>query len=186
MADLDTVRMLIADAAVNDRAVAVGDGLTTVFQLPNYPVVTASAVATVNGAPVTITSVDLESGLVTLAAAPVDGAEVALVYRHTLLSDATITNLLTLEGSVKLAAAQALEIIGTNEVLVQKRIQILDLQTDGPAVAAALAKRAQQLRDEAAAGVGAVAADFDGAFDVAEVGWDANTRGDIRWRAWQN
>jgi hypothetical protein len=67
---------------------------------------------------------------------------------HFLLSDAQINALLSMEGRVKLAAAQALDAIATSEVLVSKVIRTLDLQTDGAKVAAELRARAQGLRDQ--------------------------------------
>ena len=44
----------------------------------------------------------------------------------------------------------ALETIGSNEVLVQKVIKLLDLQTDGASVSRELRMRAGVLRDQAA------------------------------------
>jgi hypothetical protein len=68
-----------------------------------------------------------------------------------LFTDAQIQAFLDLEGdSVKLAAAQALDTIASNEALVSKAIRTMDLQTDGPAVAAELRARAKELRDQAA------------------------------------
>ncbi len=69
---------------------------------------------------------------------------------------------MALDGHVKRAAAQALLVMATNEVLVQKRIKLLDLSTDGPAEAKALQDLAKQLREEADA------EEVDGAFDWAE------------------
>jgi hypothetical protein len=69
---------------------------------------------------------------------------------------------MALDGNVKRAAAQALLVMATNEVLVQKRIKLLDLSTDGPAEAEALRKLAMQLRAEADE------EEIDGAFDWAE------------------
>lgn len=67
-----------------------------------------------------------------------------------LLTDAQITALLTLEsGNVRLAAAQALDTIASSEALVSKKIRTQDLQTDGPAVAEELRKRAEALRRQA-------------------------------------
>jgi hypothetical protein len=63
-----------------------------------------------------------------------------------IFDDAEIDAFLAIEESVFPAAALALETIAVNEALVQKRIKILDLQTDGPAVAVALLKRAKELR----------------------------------------
>ena len=70
---------------------------------------------------------------------------------------------MALDNNVKRAAAQALLSIAVNEVLVQKRIKLLDLSTDGPAEAEALRKLAMQYRDEADA------EEVEGAFDWAEM-----------------
>jgi hypothetical protein len=68
---------------------------------------------------------------------------------HLLLSDDQITGYLAIEsGRVKRAAGKTLEAIATSEVLISKRIRTLDLQTDGPGVAAELRALAKQLRDE--------------------------------------
>src|SRR5689334_19922240 len=68
-----------------------------------------------------------------------------------LLSDDQITALLTLESNnVRMAAAQALDIIASSEALVSMKIRTQDLQTDGPAVAAELRARAKSLREQAA------------------------------------
>lgn len=47
------------------------------------------------------------------------------------------------------AAAQALDTIASNEVLLSKKISSQDLSTDGPAVAAELRARAAALRKQA-------------------------------------
>lgn len=52
-------------------------------------------------------------------------------------------------GNIKRAAATALIVIASNEVLVQKRIKLLDLSTDGPAEANALLALARELKAEA-------------------------------------
>ncbi len=68
-----------------------------------------------------------------------------------IFDDAAIGAFLELAGgNVKRAAGSGLLVIAVNETLVQKRIRLLDLQTDGPAEAEALRKLSQQLRDEAA------------------------------------
>lgn len=51
-------------------------------------------------------------------------------------------------GQVLLAAAFALENLAANETLIQKRIKLLDLQTDGPAQAAELRALAEALRKQ--------------------------------------
>lgn len=69
-----------------------------------------------------------------------------------LFSDEQISAFLTVEGSsVRRAAAAVLETIASNEAMVSKKIRTLDLQTDGPAVAAELRARAKTLRDQDAA-----------------------------------
>src|SRR5690606_16856554 len=65
-----------------------------------------------------------------------------------LLDDTQIDAFLSMEGSVKRAAAQALEAIASSEVLVSKKIRTLDLQTDGPAVAAEPRAQAKGLREQ--------------------------------------
>lgn len=52
-------------------------------------------------------------------------------------------------SNVRLGAAQALDTMASNEVMVSKVIRTLDLQTDGSKVAAELRARAQALRDQA-------------------------------------
>lgn len=69
-----------------------------------------------------------------------------------LFSDAVIVRFLSLVGGVELlAAALALETTAADEALVQKRITLLDLSTDGPATAAALRATAAEYRATAAA-----------------------------------
>lgn len=68
-----------------------------------------------------------------------------------IFTDAELTQFYSLEdSSVFCAAALALEGIASNEAYVQKRIKILDITTDGPAVAKALLERAKILREKAA------------------------------------
>jgi len=84
-----------------------------------------------------------------------------------LYSDEEIGVFLTLNDSVVLlAAATALENVAANEVLVQKRIRLLDLQTDGPAEATALRALAASLREQY---------ESAGAFDWAEMVTDPAT-----------
>ena len=67
-----------------------------------------------------------------------------------ILNDASVEAFLDVSGgNVKRAAAAALMVIAVNETLVQKRISLLDLRTDGPAEAEALRKLAVQYRAEA-------------------------------------
>ena len=90
-----------------------------------------------------------------------------------LFEDDEISAFLALEGSnLKRGAALALETMASNEAYVLKRIELLELKTDGPAVSKELRGRAADLRSQAdrdeAAGDG-------GAFDIAEWAVDSFT-----------
>ncbi len=69
-----------------------------------------------------------------------------------MFTDPQIGRFYAMEGDIRKASALALETVATNEALVLKRIKILDLSTDGVAVAEALMKRATELRKQADAG----------------------------------
>lgn len=56
---------------------------------------------------------------------------------------------MALDSNLKRAAAQSLMSIAVNEVLVQKRITLLDLKTDGPAEAIQLRLMAKELFKQA-------------------------------------
>jgi hypothetical protein len=78
-----------------------------------------------------------------------------------LLDDDQITAFLSLEGSVKLAAAQALDTIASSEAMVSKVIKTQDVSTDGAKVAAELRARAAELRRQVDEGVGDDSVGFD-------------------------
>jgi hypothetical protein len=96
-----------------------------------------------------------------------------------LFSDIDLDAFLSIESdSVKLAAAQALDTMATNEAMVQKVIRLLDLQTNGPAVSAVLSGRAMELRRQA------YELDPDGQFDWAEMVTDPHTELERMWGEW--
>lgn len=65
-------------------------------------------------------------------------------------TDEQVNAFYLLEASnIRLAAAQALDTIASNEVMVSKVIRTLDLQTDGAKVSADLRARAASLREQA-------------------------------------
>ncbi|HEY8766043.1 MAG TPA: hypothetical protein VIP09_02075 [Dehalococcoidia bacterium] len=160
------VRVLTSDLPMYERSVATGDGATLEYQVEQYPVLTDTAKVYIDGTlqdPATDYDLDTEVGLVTFATAPAAAGAIVVTYRHAILSDDQINTLLGLESDVRLAAALALDTIASNEALVQKKIRLLDIQTDGPAVALALRAHATALREQVASGV------EDGAgFDIAE------------------
>ena len=68
-----------------------------------------------------------------------------------IFQDDEIDTFLALMGnSILRSAALALETIASQEVLLMKRIRLLDLQTDGPAEAMALLEAAKLLKEQAA------------------------------------
>lgn len=86
-------------------------------------------------------------------------SDLAAVEADRTFTDSDLLVFLTLEGdSVKLAAAQALDAIASNESLVSRRIKTLDLQTDGPAVAKDLREHAARLRQQVVDDAAALAA----------------------------
>lgn len=90
--------------------------------------------------------------------------DTATVEADRMFTDAEVQAFLDLEGgAVKLAAAQAIDTIADNEVLVSKVIKDRNLSTDGAKVADALRKRAAALRTQHDA-----TAD-DGFFDVIDL-----------------
>ncbi len=71
------------------------------------------------------------------------------VARPIFADDAEIEAFLGMnDDDIRLAAAQALDVIATNEALVLKVIQNMDLRTDGAAVAASLREHAKTLREQ--------------------------------------
>lgn len=83
-----------------------------------------------------------------------------------LFEDDEIDAFLALENAnLKRGAALALETMASNEAYVLKRIDLLDLRTDGPAVSAELRKRAADLRKQADQ---EETYEDGGAFDIAE------------------
>lgn len=97
-----------------------------------------------------------------------DAGKVRMIITDTdasspLFQDDEIEAYLALKGgSILLAAASALDTIASSEALILKKIRLLDVTTDGPAVAKALRDHANKLREES------LTDDGVGAFDIAE------------------
>lgn len=95
-----------------------------------------------------------------------------------LFSDADISALLSLNGNdVRLSAAAALDIMASNQAMILKVIRLLDLSTDGSAVARALREHANQLRTDAAE----TDSVEGGLFDYAEMATNAFTAREKVW-----
>ncbi|MFF3443643.1 hypothetical protein [Streptosporangium sp. NPDC002721] len=96
-----------------------------------------------------------------------------------LLNDPQIEAFLRLEGSVKRAAAQALDVIASSEALVSKVISMNGLSIDGTKVAGELRARAGELRRQVDDGDD----DDSAGFDIVDFNPYAG-RGYRSWRAW--
>ncbi len=146
------VRALVSDNYQADQYAEDGDGSQKLYKLRHFPVLAASESFTVDAVAQTDPthySLDDNTGLITFVTAPPSGQSIGYNYQHSLISDADITLFLTLESSnVKRAAATTLDTIARNRALVEKRIKIGDLETDGVSLAAELRLSAKQLRDE--------------------------------------
>ena len=66
---------------------------------------------------------------------------------YAFFSDEELAAYLAMSDGVRRAAADALDSMASNEAYVQKRIHLLELTTDGPAVATALREHANKLRE---------------------------------------
>lgn len=153
MDSIALIRTLISDAIQYGVADSEGDGVTVEFVTPNAPIYTGSTRVFVDVNPTSNFTVDEELGLVTMATAPGNGVKVTVSSKFTMLTNVQIQALLDqysgsdTASAVKLAAADALDIIASSEAMIQKRIKLLDLTTDGPAVADSLRKHAKTLRE---------------------------------------
>lgn len=86
-----------------------------------------------------------------------------------LLQDEEYTALLGLNGSsIRLAAAQAVDILAANEAYVQKFLKTIDVSTDGSKTAGSLQAYAAELRRQEYEGSG----DMSGFFDYSEEVYD--------------
>jgi hypothetical protein len=100
-----------------------------------------------------------DRGLVRLLLSDINSSNV-------IFQDDEIDAFLTLEGgNIKRAAATGKEAIAVNQLLLLKVIKLLDIQTDGSAVARELRMQAKELRDQAKEEEGI---EEGGAFDWAE------------------
>lgn len=162
-----TVRLLASDPELFDRYTVTGAGELD-FQLPHFPVVDGSQTVTVGGvakAEGGDYAINNGTGVISFTVDP--ALQVVVTYRYTLLSDADIQTLLTLEGdSDYMAAAQCLEVIATSQALILKVISAMDITTNGAAVAKSLMDRAKSLRERAAASDLETDAGFDWAEQV--------------------
>lgn len=145
---IQQTRSLAQDLPVLVDEILTLDGAQTSARLTYYPVIGSSVIITP-----TPTSIDEQSGLLTWATPPTVGPHSAR-YKFVCLLDTTIQDFIDVEGGdtdadVRMVAADALDAIATSQALILKKIELLDLRTDGPALAKALREHAAMLRKQA-------------------------------------
>ncbi len=155
MSDLSTVRTLISDSQQFFVSSAVGDGTTSDFQVPDFPIYPGTTKVYKGGALQVLDTdytVDESLGLVSFVTPPTALIAIIISGNFTLLTDDQITEMLELNAGssspIRLAAADCLDAIASSQALIQKKIKLLDLQTDGPALAKALRDHASNLRKQ--------------------------------------
>lgn len=95
-----------------------------------------------------------------------------------LFTDDEITAFLDLQNQdVKLAAADALDAVADNQVLLLKKVKLGDIGTDGPAVAEALRDSANRLRKQ-------VYGEDDAGFEIAELNTGFESQRQIERANW--
>ena len=145
---IQQIRSLIQDVPLYQVDSVTADGTDKVVQVTYFPVIgTTVTVTPTPGLPTFV--VDEQNGVVTFASAPTAGVY-TFTYSHVLLLDQTIQDFLDIQGDsndqVRLGAADALDAIASSQALIQKKIKLLDLDTDGPALAKTLRDHADMLR----------------------------------------
>ena len=149
------VRQMIADSSVTEIFTATGDGISNLFLLPNTPIQAGSEVISIAGAIIgSGFTVNESTGVLSFTAPPANGAPIAVAYAWQFFSDSDLQSFINSEGDDYMAAAQALDTMASNMVLVMRKIKDLDIDTDGPAVAKALHDHADKLRKQAANNAG--------------------------------
>jgi hypothetical protein len=147
MSSIDTVRVIIQDTPLYAKEELPLDGTQKSIQLYYFPVVASSVVLT--GTALPGYSFDEDNGVITFVSAP--GAQTMTAeYKHVLLLDAAIQTLIDVEDDddLRLASADCLDSIASSQALIQKKIKVLDLETDGPSLAKALRDHAAMLRKQ--------------------------------------
>ena len=150
---LSTIRSLIHDLAIVVEEELILDGVQKAARLKYTPVIGSSVTFTPAVTP--SPTVTEQSGLLTFATAPASNTHIVR-YNTILLLDATIQDIIDLhteDGSIsadgtKLAAANCLDAIASNQALILKQIALLDFKSDGPALAKTLREHAKALREQ--------------------------------------
>ncbi len=151
---IEQIRSIVQDQPLfqSDHILAVAGQLT--FQTKFFPIVEDSVIITPpSGSAPSFTVTDPQNGRITLASPGAVAGTYLFEYNSELLLDSTIQDIIdvtTVEGvlaDTMIIAAYCLESMATQILIVLKKIKILDLQTDGPAVAKEMRAQAKTMRD---------------------------------------
>jgi hypothetical protein len=163
--DIEKVRVIIQDTPLYAKEEISMDGVQKSVQMVYFPLISSTVTVTGTAAHPP-DSVGEDNGDLHWNTALAIGVY-TFEYNHVNLLDSAIQAFLDLESGeaqpVKLAAADALDAIASSQALIQKKLKVLDLETDGPALAKALRDHAISLRKQV------FSQDFDEpTFDIAE------------------
>lgn len=178
MSNISIIRSIIQDLPVYQKeqiTLEVGQLSVQVYYNP-----AVSGSVTVTGTVVAWTFND-QNGVITFASAP-GAVAITVEYYHILLTDSTIQDLITLEAdgsdSPKIPAAACLDAIASSQALIQKKLKLLDFETDGPALAKALRDHAASLRKQV------YGDEVESVFDIAEQINDTTGRNEKILKDW--
>lgn len=102
------------------------------------------------------------------------------VTENAIFQDEEINAFLDIQGDdVLLGAAMALDTMASRESMIQKVIRLMDLQTNGPAVAKDLRDHAKMLREQTEIGAVDVAEFVNNTFQHRERLWKQKQRGEL-------
>lgn len=159
---IQVIRSLIQDQPVfQSETIALLAG-QTVFQTKYQPIDSTTVIIT----PSSSFTVVGQTGRITFAVAP-GAISIVVQYDVVLLTDQSIQDMLDLDTDAdpRMVAALCLDAVASQQALIQKRIKMLDLETDGPALAKALREHAMNLRED-------VIGEQEPVFDIAEEIYD--------------
>ena len=153
---INQIRSFIQDKPLfNQETIQNNGGL--VYQLKFFPISLAAGGVLLQGTPpfqnVTPapSSIDYENGVLTFSA-PVACASFNAAYWHTLLSDQSLQDAIDVEmndyDDIRVPAADCLDMMASNQTIIMKKIRMLDLETDGAAMAKSLRDHAANLRSQ--------------------------------------
>lgn len=160
MSDRSNVRVLIADrGSYVKETVDYATGQAR-FQVQYMPLVAFSAdgviITLASGTALSIITnpftVDYETGVITFTSTKPSTQTLTIEYTHVSLTDDSLDAILALNVDaadvVRLSAADALDAIASSMAVIEKKIKLLDMETDGPSVANALRDHAKSLREQ--------------------------------------